>query len=1054
MENTNTLYYFTVQLDGTTKQNIGTWRFTGHGKNEANPLLIPEGVYDTSLEIHSLDFKQGHNLLTIQGDITVLLPQKKDSLTLGNQILRYWLQVENHLQENQECSFARDDGGFNVARPESSLSYSTDGGFNVAPSESSHSYVTDGSLNVVRKNKDSSASNSSKNGGLNAISKRKDVSSSNNSKNSSLNIAHKHIDTSASNNSKNGGLNAVRKQKDPSASNNPRDGGFNVKFQNARITLSNDTMDYRTMAAVGNTSSTPSPEFEAAHSSLNNDNYGNEDTDLDVDMIALRTSAQSFTPRSLIVGLGIGTLIVFSNTYFGLQTGWMSLMTMPSSLIGFAVFKSLSNHLSFPFTPVENVLIQTVAGAVGTMPLGCGFVGVIPALEFLLRDGEDGPSGDGGTGEGGPLNVGFWKLVIWSLGVCLFGAIFAVPLRKEVIIREKLRFPSGTATALMIRMLHGTSADKKPGDANRRLLAAEHEAPGQMRSASNTPTRIPVSSASTRPIVETKGDARTDWRSKIRLLIGAFAVSAFYTLFSYFVPQVRDLPIFGPSLAQNWLWTLNPSPAYVGQGIIMGPSTSMHMLFGAFLGWAILSPIAKHNNWAPGPVGDWADGSKGWIIWVSLAIMLADSIINLGWLILRTSYGSLPWLKVKVRSFQRSDLERTDRSNVEYSALHPHAEVRGGFTTIIEEDERDAPSSELVSNKTVAIFLPLTLVLNVICMHIAFGDIITPFLSTLATLLAVLLSIMGVRALGETDLNPVSGISKLTQLIFSLATPASLHTRRSAVVTNLLAGAVSEAGALQAGDMMQDLKTGHLLNASPKAQFYGQLIGSVFGAVLSTVVYKMYVNVYPVPGDQFQIPTAFVWIFTARLVTGQGLPPMAWQVSILFGAIFVATTVLRIVASTTTLFSGGNRRVPPSWISFVPGGIAVAVGMFNVPSFTLARAIGGIIAWWWARPSSPPPSDRESINTNLPPTAVGDIATTTEQNETSSFLMSEEENVQPPPPLATTTVIQETTPTSLVDSGEDTSSSTVVVLASGLILGEGVLSIVNLIFAGLGVPHL
>src|SRR4051794_32578224 len=41
---------------------------------------------------------------------------------------------------------------------------------------------------------------------------------------------------------------------------------------------------------------------------------------------AVTTSAQSFTPRSLLVGLFIGTLIVFSNTYFGLQTGWMSTM--------------------------------------------------------------------------------------------------------------------------------------------------------------------------------------------------------------------------------------------------------------------------------------------------------------------------------------------------------------------------------------------------------------------------------------------------------------------------------------------------------------------------------------------------------------------------------------------------------------------------------------------------------------------------------------------------------------------------------------------------------
>lgn len=469
----------------------------------------------------------------------------------------------------------------------------------------------------------------------------------------------------------------------------------------------------------------------------------------------------------------------------------------------------------------------------------------------------------------------------------------------------------------------------------------------------------------------------------------------------------------------------------------MGPSTSMHMLFGAVLGWAVLSPLAKHKGWAPGPVGDWEAGSKGWIIWVSLAIMLADSIINLGWLIVRTSYESFPRLASKLKSVRRNDSQRPGtplHSNVRYSTLGLHSD-----RAAIHEEEgdlNDAPPSELISNRTVAVLLPLALVFNVICMHIAFGDIITPFLSTLATLLAVLLSIMGVRALGETDLNPVSGISKLTQLIFSLATPSSMHTRRSAIVTNLLAGAVSEAGALQAGDMMQDLKTGHLLGASPKAQFYGQVIGSLFGAVVSTAVYKMYVSVYPVPGDQFQIPTAFVWIFTARLVTGQGLPPMAWQAAVIFGLIFVATTVLKIASTYRKPF--GYSTSP--WVSFLPGGIAVAVGMFNVPSFTLARAIGGVIAWWWARRNR---KTHEHTSVSVDPNQTSAAVEPSPAGDDDE--VEEEEEDHP--------LIQQKSVPSAAEV-EDESSSTVVVLASGLILGEGVLSILNLILASMGVPHL
>ncbi|KAF3491184.1 oligonucleotide transporter [Arthroderma uncinatum] len=733
-----------------------------------------------------------------------------------------------------------------------------------------------------------------------------------------------------------------------------------------------------------------------------------------------KTSPQSFTPRSLLVGLAIGTLITFSNTYFGLQTGWISTMAMPSSLIGFAVFKTLSRHLSFPFTPIENVLIQTVAGAVGTMPLGCGFVGVIPALEYLLRPGPDGAmdGSDGGDGEGGPLKLTFWKLVVWSLGVCLFGVVFAVPLRREVIVRERLKFPSGTATALMINVLHGAGKTDEKGKGAARDLDYYTDSRGEReRLLVSSHLEDTGSTAVTPEDLETDRRRKNAWKAKIRMLILAFGVSALYTLLTYFAPIFRDLPIFGLPLAHKWLWTLNPSPAYIGQGIIMGPSTSLHMLLGAVLGWAILSPLAKHNGWAPGPVDNWETGSKGWIVWVSLAIMLADSIVNLGWLVIRPLVNHGPGFIVRLqhdfgrKRFWKRLFNNNSSSRQGYAALHE----QGG-----KAEDYDAPPSQLISNRTVMILLPLTLILNVICMHISFGDLISPFLSTLATLLALVLSVMGVRALGETDLNPVSGISKLTQLIFAAATPASHHTRRSAIITNLLAGAVSEAGALQAGDMMQDLKTGHLLGASPKAQFYGQAIGSVVGALISAGVYKLYVHVYPVPGPMFQVPTAYVWIFTARLVTGQGLPEMAWPAAGIASIVFTITTILRIVGTVTSPAGGKSPQFAP-WRAWIPGGIAVAVGMYNVPSFTLARAIGGVVALVWQYRTK---LTRDARTLQIP------------QDPTTQRSQGQE------------------SPKSQGDEDEDATSSTIVILASGLILGEGIVSILNLVLASAKVPHL
>ena len=62
-------------------------------------------------------------------------------------------------------------------------------------------------------------------------------------------------------------------------------------------------------------------------------------------------------------------------------------------------------------------------------------------------------------------------------------------------------------------------------------------------------------------------------------------------------------------------------------------------------------------------------------------------------------------------------------------------------------------------------------------------------------------------------------------------------------------------------------------------------------------------------------------------------------------------------------------------------------GMYNVPSFTLARTIGGLLNWYWC-------------------------------------------------------------------SYRRQSETPIIVLASGLILGEGLFSIVNLVLASLHVPHL
>ena len=162
--------------------------------------------------------------------------------------------------------------------------------------------------------------------------------------------------------------------------------------------------------------------------------------------------------------------------------------------------------------------------------------------------------------------------------------------------------------------------------------------------------------------------------------------------------------VFGAAAAQTWLWTLNPSLAYVGQGIIMGTETTMHMTLGAIVGWAILSPLARHKGWAPGAVDDWENGSKGWILWISLAIMLVDAVVSLGYVSLRSLFvgGSNLSLPGFLDSIHQSSLWKfLVGSRARYALLQrpvddDSTDDEGDVSEQqSEQDEEDAPDSPI-----------------------------------------------------------------------------------------------------------------------------------------------------------------------------------------------------------------------------------------------------------------------------------------------------------------------------------------------------------------------
>lgn len=183
------------------------------------------------------------------------------------------------------------------------------------------------------------------------------------------------------------------------------------------------------------------------------------------------------------------------------------------------------------------------------------------------------------------------------------------------------------------------------------------------------------------------------------------------------------------------------------------------MLAGCLVGWGILSPLAYYAGWAPGPIGDWKTGSKGWILWISLGVMVAESVMSLGIVFVR----ALAQTCVKGRNIKKSyksvsvseEDDRASRSSTEGEIEHEWMEA-DRLDDRPESDDNDAPEQQRVKAPVTVLGIAASTLLCICVVTYLFGTNVLPVgMTVLAVLVAMFLSVLAVRALGETDLNPV-----------------------------------------------------------------------------------------------------------------------------------------------------------------------------------------------------------------------------------------------------------------------------------------------------------
>ncbi len=560
-------------------------------------------------------------------------------------------------------------------------------------------------------------------------------------------------------------------------------------------------------------------------------------------------TASELTVRAVLSGLVVGSLIGASNVCIGLKIGWTFGASITAAVISFALFKTFAHFLSRPYGAKENLITATAGSAAGTMASAGGFVACIPALE-MYRAQAMGPG----------HNLTYGQLALWATAVAFLGVFFAVPLRKQMVVREKLRYPTGTAAAETIKAMYssGVEAMKK---AKLLLYAGVFAA-------------------------------------LLKLLFSIKPIGLnHFSDFSLDDMGFASVGILGVTLAAVRMG-VSLSPMMLGAGILIGPKVGWSLFGGAILAWGIGAPVLYHLNIVGGPHTNVYTMAFRWLLWPGVACMVASGFASLG-------------LQYKVIGHTFTSFKNL---------------MRGRKNAAVAGDEDDAPDPFPI--KWWAVGMVAATALTTTLAHIYFD--IAIWMGVLAVFLSFLIASIAVRATGETDINPVGAMGKITQVVYGALDPGRIPT-------NLMAAGITAAGASQAGDLMHDLKAGYLLKVSIRRQVIAQLIGVITGVFTAAAVYRLLTAAYTIPGDDFAGPAVMAWHAMAELLANgiKSLPPHAMTAA-LIGA---------IVGLVIPFIGAANKKIG-KWL---PSPIALGIAFMVTPYSSLAMWLGAVLTSIYAR---------------------------------------------------------------------------------------------------------
>jgi uncharacterized oligopeptide transporter (OPT) family protein len=203
------------------------------------------------------------------------------------------------------------------------------------------------------------------------------------------------------------------------------------------------------------------------------------------------------------------------------------------------------------------------------------------------------------------------------------------------------------------------------------------------------------------------------------------------------------------------------------------------------------------------------------------------------------------------------------------------------------------------------------------------------WLTLLSIALSVLLMLVGIRVLGETNWAPISAMANVMQAAFAFLAPGH-------VPINMIGSGMSGTVAGNGEHLMQDFRAGKVVGSSNRNLTLLQLLGVPVGALAVAVSYPAARERFGIGGEGgLTSPISVKWAGFAELLSrGFGALP---------ASAFTALLVALGVGLLLTLAEGTRAR------RFIPSPTAIGIGMLIPANAVVPMVLGGVAGALWRR---------------------------------------------------------------------------------------------------------